>query len=126
MILIYLLLVLYGLWLIILSGAARTAAEENYKMAVNLAGVQGEIDILVTKLVTLEAAVSGISSDYTTLQSRIEALEATLEGNDPAAVQAALDEVKAQLAGIGVRLETATASLATLDASVPPPPQPEV
>jgi chromosome segregation ATPase len=126
MILVCLFLVFYGLWIIILSGAARTAAEENYKMAVNLAGVQGEIDTLATKLGVLETAVSGIAEDYTTLQSRIEALEAALVANDPVAVQAALDEVKTQLAGIGVRLGTAIASLATLDASVPPPPQPEV
>ena len=93
-------------------------------MEVNIAGLQAEMSALQTKLSTLETVIPGLTEDYQSLLSRIEALEAALAQNDPAAIQAALYAWKNQATALNARLEQANTALGTLDASVPPPPAP--
>jgi hypothetical protein len=70
------------------------------------------------KLINQGAVIDGISADYVTMQAQIAALQAALDANDPAAMQAAINE----LAGI---VDANNQRLVSLDESVPPPAPPQ-
>jgi len=113
-----------GLYLMI--AALAILARRVHRMAIDVTGVQTELAALVDRVATLETSIiPGITQDYQTLKGRIETLEAALAGDDPVAVQAALDAIKSDMAQLGGRLAAANAALGALDNSVPPPPSPE-
>jgi Skp family chaperone for outer membrane proteins len=83
---VLLVLVLHTACLILLTAAVWFAAKER-TMPIDPSGIQAEVAALNEQLARLELIVSGIANDYTTFNSRIEALEAALAANDPTAAR---------------------------------------
>lgn len=92
-------------------------------MAVELKGLQDEVQGLKDLADQQGVVIQGVTQDYATLEAQIAALEAGQ--GDPVALQAAIDAIKATAAEARTKLAADVAALVALDESVAPPAPPQ-